>query len=284
MDYSVVYESKKRGTFDFPIELYYVDKNAPRYQMSLHWHIEYELITILDGEFELSLNGRKTVMHKGDCAWVGEGVVHGGIPHDCIYECIVFDLQSFLHNMPVCSKNAKKFLSSSQNYTGIYEKGSAVADIADRIFNSMECERKGYEFNTIGLMWQLIGEFISLSPQNDYIVEDEYRVEMLKEVLSYMKKNVDKHIALDELAKTVGMSPKYFCRVFKEVTGRTPIEYLNYFRIEAACEKLKLTNEPITQIALACGYNDMSYFSKTFCRYKNTSPSNFRKDVNKRLK
>ena len=49
MNYSALYENKKRGTFDFPIELYYVDSASARYQMPLHWHLEYELILIMEG-------------------------------------------------------------------------------------------------------------------------------------------------------------------------------------------------------------------------------------------
>ena len=39
MNYSELHEDKKRGTFDFPIELYYVEPGAPRYQMPLHWNM-----------------------------------------------------------------------------------------------------------------------------------------------------------------------------------------------------------------------------------------------------
>ena len=59
MDYSSLHEDKKRGKFDFPIELYYVDSSAPRYQMPLHWHLEYELILVLKGNFHLSIDGKK---------------------------------------------------------------------------------------------------------------------------------------------------------------------------------------------------------------------------------
>ena len=61
------------------------------------------------------------------------------------------------------------------------------------------------------------------------------------------------------------------------MTGKTPIEYLNYFRIEQAGEKLLLTEDSITEIALDCGFNAMRYFSKTFTRYKGVCPFAFRK-------
>ena len=278
MNYSKLSESKKRGTFDFPIELYYVDEFAPRYEMPLHWHLEYEIITVLRGSFELSLDGEKTVMTPGDCAVISGGVVHGGIPNDCIYECLVFDLQGFLHNMPIHSKSLGAFLSEPSSVTGIYKKGTTTADIADRIFDSMECERRGYELVCVGLMWQLLGDFASFTSQNDMsLAKSSEQISKLKNVLSFMHKNIDRRITLDELAQTAGMSPKYFCRVFKELTGKTPVEYLNYYRIESACEMLTLTDETVTEIAMNCGFNDMSYFSKTFAKYKGVSPNKFRK-------
>lgn len=280
MNYSNLYESKKRGTFDFPIELYYVDSLTPRYEMPLHWHLEYELITVLRGSFELSLDGEKTVMYPGDCAFINGGVVHGGIPDGCIYECLVFDLQAFLHNMPVRSKSLAAFLSDTSGITGVYKSGSVTAQTVDKIFDSMECERRGYELVTVGLMWQLLGEFASSSAQNVSGTKSTDQISRLKNVLSFIHKNIDHHISLDELAETAGMSPKYFCRVFKDLTGKRPIEYLNYYRIESACEMLTLTDESVTEIAMNCGFDDMSYFSKTFARYKGLSPNKFRKQNN----
>ena len=89
--------------------------------------------------------------------------------------------------------------------------------------------------------------------------------------------NYKNEVTLQELATLAGMSPKYFCRAFSQMTGKTPIEYLNYYRIEQAGERLIFTENSITEIALDCGFHDMSYFSKTFSRYKGLSPSAFRK-------
>ena len=61
------------------------------------------------------------------------------------------------------------------------------------------------------------------------------------------------------------------------MTHRSPIEYLTRYRIEMACTKLKNEDAPITAIAYDCGFNDVSYFIKTFRRYKKISPGKFRK-------
>ena len=57
MKFLASHESSTRGTFDFPIELYYVDKMHPRYEMPFHWHMEFELMLVLSGEFSLLIDG-----------------------------------------------------------------------------------------------------------------------------------------------------------------------------------------------------------------------------------
>ena len=71
------------------------------------------------------------------------------------------------------------------------------------------------------------------------------------------------------------MNPKYFCRYFRSMTERTPIDYLNYYRIECACEMLSTKDISIKEVALSCGFNDESYFIKTFHKYKGITPKQF---------
>lgn len=276
MNYSELYENKKRGTFDFPIELYYVDASSPRYQMPLHWHFEYELILIMQGHFYLSVDGKDYQMSAGDCAWIGDGVVHGGIPNDCIYECVVFDLGTLLHDTPVCARSAAEFMADERGCTGVFKKGSRQAELADMLFDSMEREQKGYEWTTVGLMWQLMGSLIGLKTTSDSVPKKRRQIIRLKNVLAYIRDNYENTVTLQELAEVADMAPRYFCRAFSSMTGKTPIEYLNYYRIEQAGERLLLTDDSVTEIALSCGFNDMSYFSKTFAKYKGVCPTAFR--------
>jgi len=277
MYYSSLYENKKRGTFDFPIELYLVCDTSPRYQMPFHWHLEYELILIISGTFELSLDGKVFLMKGGDCAWVGSGVIHGGIPNDCVYECVVFDLGTLLHDTPVCARSAASFLSDESEYTGVFPDGSVQAALSRQLMAAMREENKGYEWTTVGLMWQLMGSLIGRETSAPALSRNRGKILKMKKVLSYIKDHYENAITLTELASLAGMTPKYFCRAFSHMTGKTPIEYLNYYRIEQAGEQLLLTDRSITDIALSCGFNDMSYFSKTFSRYKGVCPSGYRR-------
>lgn len=277
MYYSSLYENKRRGTFDFPIELYFVTSASPRYQMPFHWHLEYELILISSGSFQLYLDGKTFPMRGGDCAWIGSGVIHGGIPTDCIYECVVFDLGTLLHDTPICKKSVTSFLSDENEYTGVFPGGSVQASLAGQLMAAMRREQKGYEWITIGLMWQLMGSLIGREKPSPALSKDRSKIIRMKNVLAFIRDHYENAITLAELAALAGMSPKYFCRAFSQMTGKTPIEYLNYYRVEQAGEQLLLTDCSVTDIALGCGFNDMSYFSKIFSRYKGMSPTVYRR-------
>ena len=97
------------------------------------------------------------------------------------------------------------------------------------------------------------------------------------QALEFMESSYNLPLTLEEISGSVNMSPKYFCRFFHEMTHRTPIDYLNYYRIERACYQLITTNLSITEIAYASGFNDLSYFIKTFKKYKGTTPKKYLK-------
>ena len=88
-------------------------------------------------------------------------------------------------------------------------------------------------------------------------------------------KNIIGTYSLQEMADSVNMSSKYFCRFFQEMTHRTPVDYLNYYRIERASYDLLTTDQSITEVAFNSGFNDLSYFIKTFKKYKGTTPKQY---------
>jgi AraC family transcriptional regulator len=99
----------------------------------------------------------------------------------------------------------------------------------------------------------------------------------VKRVTGYMRENLDKDIALQELADTVGLSRFYFCSAFRMATGYTPHEWLTRLRIENARQLLAIQTMPITEIALAVGYQTPSAFAAAFRRLMGASPREYRR-------
>lgn len=282
MRFLAAQENTTRGTKDFPIELYHVDKHHSRYEMPFHWHIESELLLILQGELSLLIDGESYLLQEGDTAFLPSGSVHGGVPKNCVYECLVFDWNYFLenYNMRFYEKYAFLFHSDIQ-IQHYFPASDCCSQLAVRLFEVMRERKNGYEFFTVGMLWEWLGYIFQKESYN--LSSDSNRGmgkngTQIKSVLRFIRKNYADHLTLSDLADIAGMSSEHFCRVFHQIIGRSPVDYLNYYRIECASELLCSTSDTITEIAYSCGFRDLSYFNRLFHRYKNTSPGQYRKN------
>lgn len=280
MKYIDYKEKREQGTFNFPIALYHVTPNSPRYYMQYHWHTHYEIIRIVSGTFQLTLDSSTNTYKENDVIFVTDGVLHGGTPNDCVYECIVFDLQILLKDNHACAKSIHDIMDHRIMINSLLSEGNdTILPIVKSISNALTEKKTGYEFLTQGYLYQLLGTIL-----NDHLyketISNKIAIEHLnsiKNVLGYISDNYSNPISLDTLAKIAGMNPKYFCRYFKSMTDRTPIDYLNYYRIECACEMLSTRDISVKEAAISCGFNDESYFIKTFNKYKKITPKQFMK-------
>ncbi len=100
-----------------------------------------------------------------------------------------------------------------------------------------------------------------------------------RRVLAYVRANLDRTIALEDLAREVGMSPSSFSRTFKEVIGRTPMQFVMSYRVEQSLEMMKDDTRPLGDIALACGFADQAHFSRSFKQLMGKTPSAHRTDA-----
>lgn len=272
-------ENRQRGTKEFPVDFHHVDVNHPRYNMPYHWHMEYEIIRILEGTFHITIDDTTHEAKAGDILLVKDGLLHGGIAVDCVYECIVFDLNVLIKQNPTCRQYIQ-FLTTSpiSIKPHITSDHTQVHRIVWSMFDEFLHERKGHELFFLGFLYQFLGQIYSENlycKENSYLSKDKRRIQQFKKVFDYIEQNYSQVITVEELSTVADMSPRYFYRIFYSLTHRSPIDYLNHFRIERACNYLVSTDMPITEIAYNCGFNDLSYFIKTFKRYKGVPPKKY---------
>ena len=99
----------------------------------------------------------------------------------------------------------------------------------------------------------------------------------LNRVLDFMRQNYARETRLWELAEVAGMSPHYFCELFKKSTGLSPHQYSIRCRIDQAKIYLRSRQFTIRQIAEATGFADQSHFTKVFHRIVGVTPMQFRR-------
>lgn len=270
-------ENKTHGTKGFPLEYYFVDENYPQYVMPLHWHSEFEVLRVISGNLALYLNNEVYALAAGDVIMIPPGTLHRGEPMNCVYECAVFDLHMASgYNAARISEFIRPIISSDAVVDPICPAAVAVGA---RILDAVRARERYYELEVAALS----GEMICLMYRTGGVLAEQgadkrivHRRALMTLLIDKIEKEYTSKITLTDLAEIAGMNEKYLCRFFKSFTGQTPIDYINSLRIDRACFDMTVNKMSVTDAAYECGFNELSYFSKTFKRYKGVTPGKYK--------
>ena len=99
------------------------------------------------------------------------------------------------------------------------------------------------------------------------------------QALDFINQNYTHKITLEQAAREALMNKNYFCTVFKQQMGCTYYSYVNRLRLHHACALLKSTERTVKEIALGCGFSDISSFNKAFRKAYGISPGDYRRGI-----
>ena len=87
----------------------------------------------------------------------------------------------------------------------------------------------------------------------------------INRVMDYIEQHLDEPLALERLARVAGFSSFHFHRIFRSMVGETLSQFVQRVRVEkAASQLLRYPDQPITEIALACGFSGSAAFARVF--------------------
>ncbi len=125
-----------------------------------------------------------------------------------------------------------------------------------------------------GILLQLFSRLFADTDQHQPYSLEKFR--RFGSILQFMQQNLHEKITLQQLADEACLAPDYFSRLFEQLTGFRPIEYINRKRIERSQLLLITTNENLETIARQAGFTSLSYFSRSFKKYTQTTPDAYR--------
>lgn len=149
----------------------------------------------------------------------------------------------------------------------------------DEIHDTFTAKEYGYELfikaSLLKVCHLLVTHAAAESSSNQPDID--YHTGLIRSIMQYLQDNFDNTVTLAELEQHFHISQGHLCRSFKAVTHMTPFEYLNYYRISKSMELLMSTDDEIGQIALRTGFNNISYFNRTFQRFVHMTPRAYRR-------
>lgn len=272
------YELTKRGNESFPFEYYYLDHLHPRYVMPYHWHMDYELIRVIDGTLPLSVGSMRLSLSDGDCVIVPPGAIHGSFPPSGVYECVVFDISRLFSEMSVNHKAMREMWDSRAEQPIFIPSGSSECIMVEQFFDSMKDKKAATQTRLLLATGALLSIFGSFFEDKAHLPSSHRaRTERIKRVILYIRQNYASNITLDELSGAVGINREYLCREFKAIIGISPINFLIEYRIEQSKKVLLSPRGTVTEAAISSGFSDISYYIKKFTALNGTTPMQFRK-------
>ena len=257
-------------------------------RVALHWHDQMEIIYIKKGSGTVSVNLEPMKVSAGCIIPVLPGEVHGIEGEEGVrmeYENIIFSLSMLdsTEENDWCRKHAiAPLMNSTMTFprpihpgSAFHEQVSAALDRADQL-----CDKrpKGYYLLVKSCLFELIYALYN-NRSTETLPQNTKHTESLKTFLSWLKQHYAEPLTVEEAADCAGYSPAHFMRLFKEATGQTFVHFLNDYRLACASYRLAETEDPISQIAEECGFNNFSYFIRLFRQKYSVSPGHYRKNL-----
>ncbi len=296
---SILKEIRPHGTKSFPCAIYRTHSVGKGTLVKHHWHEEVEILYFSGGKFRLEVNMESFPLPSECFCFINPGELHSIITEtsDSHFEdAVVFSLgilsfdsydEAQIHLLrPI--QNGKllfpRFLTPQ--HPAFVPVRNAFTDIMHSFGQSpaegsFDSQLVTDNFtNQLYIKASLLYILATLSSHRLFTPTEkdlDKRVESIKTALTYISDNYQNKIYISDLARQVNLNGQYFCRLFKKAIGRSPMAYINEYRIRQAKRLLENTDIAVTEVCLECGFNNLGNFMHEFRRATGTTPLQYRK-------
>lgn len=285
---SLLKEKAVHGTALVPIAIHHLSY-GPHLDnfFYLHWHYEFEFITVLSGAIVYTIEDVDYVIKEGEGLFIPSDKLHAAKSYngEPCEACVVLFHPNLFGNRqsPTYLKFVHPLLSGevevSNQIRGILEWEKDIISILLSMDSLKDCNLSEYELllkSRIYEIWHLFFKHAMIV--NESSDKKNYKLERLQPVLDYIHNNYKEEITLKTLTNLLHMSEGQFCHTFKEVMGISPIAYVVRYRILQSCILLMESDIKISEIAKITGFNNISYYNREFKKAIGCSPCSYRKE------
>ena len=150
-----------------------------------------------------------------------------------------------------------------------------VLDMWHKVYQTLEM---GYSLENLANANMCIQYFMAmlLYPEKHLSAEDSDKPDLVSDTIRYMRLNLEKKLAVEDMAKQHMLSSSHFSMLFRKGTGMAPVDYFIHLKMQKACQLIYADEGKIKEIAISLGYDDPFYFSRVFKKNMGQSPEQYR--------
>lgn len=253
-----------------------------------HWHNSFELIEVVEGKFYCNVDGSEFLINKGNICIINRGRLHHIYTEDynasmCRKKTIIFNPDYFIKDQNIYEKYILPLLEKDAfaHIQFNIKKGIGLdINTLMKEIEALEDEKPiGYELEEYSLIYKVIRYLYLAYQSSKQSIHTTYdaNVQIQRNMTSFIHEHFNSKIGLEDIAEAGQVSKSTCIRLFHKYTGKSPIDFLNSYRLQMSAEKLVATSEQITEIAYACGFGQPSYFNRLFLKEYNMTPNQYRK-------
>lgn len=255
-----------------PLLRAFVIENAlAGYNYPPHWHENMEFLYCVSGTGSLRYNGKMYTLQPGDLIAVNTEVFHHLYSETPMYfHCLIPDRR-------FCK--ASGIPTSELRFLEQITDPVAVSAFL-QIFDAYDRFRQSGKLYDVAPFHARILDFLHLLCEKHRMqggsIATPHRNELVKATMIYIEQHLTQPMTLDAIAAHVGVDKYHLTKEFKRVIGRTIFDTILMLRCAEAKRQL-LNGTSVAQAARACGFENMSYFTRTFKKYQGELPSRYLK-------
>lgn len=243
-----------------------------------HHHSTAEIMQVLEGRVKMLIGTVYRECEKGDIVFVPPSAVHEvfSLTEDAAIRGISYEF-SLVHITDLQLDFSELFHRSQRlQYvvTSQDEGYEALCSYIDNIFAVYGSFSAGSKIQIVSNLLLIMSQLIQTFSLEMSAHDKNYR--KLRSVLAYVEEHYAEKVQISELSEIIHVCDDRLIRLFKEVTGETPIEYIMNLRIEAAIKLLSTTELSIADIADRTGFGSATYMTRVFKQKLNTTPGKYR--------
>ena len=259
---------------------------ANSYDTPWHFHPEYELVLVLKSQGHRMVGDHIAPLMPGDLVFVGSNLPHvwhqdiwSGTRRDKVHAIVIQFCADFLGEaLDQCPELAPIQRLLSQAARGLHITGATRDGVARKMQEIATATGLPRLIALLQILGQLAmsRELVPLASARYAPTLNAHDQSRLGRVCDYINAHLTEPLHRSTLAGIACLSPNAFSRFFKSRTGRTAPDFINELRIGRACRLLAAEEHSVTEVALACGFNNLANFQRQFFRRLRTTPRAYR--------